>query len=371
MRQAVKRLFGLALLLAVVPGTRAAEPAATTNTPAALIARLAGFDRTMDQYFRNDSVAKAKSTINIQLKQHNDWVKTYQAEFDAQSAKLKERSEALRQMQTRLHEMADKLKSQKPNRASKDNVDAYNQRVADYNALAQQYEALVPAFNKDAGDFQNRYSEFSREVEISRIRLKRTERTTTEEVGAQEKWLASTEASRFFTDLNRCYAGVRRELSVRSDDPTLQAAATKAAGMRRELADWFQARQRDDEAAHLLVEATLCRREKCYLILDTGAHSVTLSPALVEVLGLTNRLGEEVDVGLAGGLRTKGRKLSIPQLSVLGQEATDVEAVMLEEPGVGVDGLLGLTFLRRFNYRIEYGDTPQLILEPKRTIIIR
>ena len=124
-----------------------------------------------------------------------------------------------------------------------------------------------------------------------------------------------------------------------------------------------------DENGMILVPVTLCRRETSVYIVDTGARAVTVPPALVEALGLTDQIGEAVDVSLAGGLRISGPELIIPQLSVDGMEAENVRAVVLKEPMVGVDGLLGLSFLNRFSYRIEkkgWGDT-KLILKALKT----
>ena len=93
-----------------------------------------------------------------------------------------------------------------------------------------------------------------------------------------------------------------------------------------------------------------------------------MSPELVEALGLTGRTGEVIEVSLAGGLRTKGPRLTLPAITVQGLEALDVDAVVLAESTPGVDGLLGMSFLGRFDFELAAagGTGPRsLLLRPK------
>ena len=56
----------------------------------------------------------------------------------------------------------------------------------------------------------------------------------------------------------------------------------------------------------------------------------------------------------------------IPQLAVLGMEAENVEAIVLDEFDAGVDGLLGLSYLKRFTFRIHQRHRDKIIIEPIR-----
>ena len=102
-----------------------------------------------------------------------------------------------------------------------------------------------------------------------------------------------------------------------------------------------------------------------FLLVDTGAMSVTLPMSLVEALGLSDRLGDEISVAVAGGGRVRGRKLTIPQLSVQGHELENVRAIVLDEFDAGVDGLLGLSYLKRFAIRIDSQHPDKLAIEPR------
>jgi len=92
---------------------------------------------------------------------------------------------------------------------------------------------------------------------------------------------------------------------------------------------------------------------------------VTLTPELVEALGLAGCVGEELDVSLPGGLRTKGPRLTIPSILVEGVEATGVDAVMLDAPIAGADGLLGMSFLSRFEIALSDEQPRRLRLQPR------
>ena len=100
------------------------------------------------------------------------------------------------------------------------------------------------------------------------------------------------------------------------------------------------------------------------MIIDIGASVVTIVPELVEVLGLTERVGEEVELSLPAGIRVKAPQLLIPSIAVHGMEAQYVKAVVLKESMPGVDGCLGLSFLNRFEYHIEKERDQRLILKP-------
>jgi aspartyl protease family protein len=139
----------------------------------------------------------------------------------------------------------------------------------------------------------------------------------------------------------------------------------KARAMRHDLFEDVVKRYDGAETGAVIVEATLCRKESCFLLVDTGAMAVTVPSSMVEALGLSDRLGKEVQATVAGGGRIRGRELTIPQLSVLGMEAEDVRAIVLDEFDAGVDGSLGLSYLKRFDVRIGQSHKEKLIIEPR------
>jgi aspartyl protease family protein len=88
-------------------------------------------------------------------------------------------------------------------------------------------------------------------------------------------------------------------------------------------------------------------RELGNFVVDTGASYVALSDAYAKQLGL-DLPATSVLIHTAGGIQS-GRVLTLDSVRVEGLEATRVLAVVLPEISPGVDGLLGLSFLGRFD----------------------
>ena len=70
----------------------------------------------------------------------------------------------------------------------------------------------------------------------------------------------------------------------------------------------------------------------------------------------------EADLVLAGGVRLRGRHVELKELTVAGVTAWQVPALLVPASEVGVDGLLGLSFLRRF--RLSLGPEGLHLREP-------
>lgn len=84
-------------------------------------------------------------------------------------------------------------------------------------------------------------------------------------------------------------------------------------------------------------------------IVDTGATSVSISRSLADKLGLTAPT-REVRVRTAAGIKT-AQLTSLDAVQTQGARARHVEAVILED--FGEDGLLGLSFLSRFEVQLD------------------
>jgi hypothetical protein len=65
---------------------------------------------------------------------------------------------------------------------------------------------------------------------------------------------------------------------------------------------------------------------------------------------------------LAGGQKLRGRTLTLPRVSTSGMATQDVAASAIPPSEVGIDGLLGQTFLKRFVYTIDERLPEKLVL---------
>lgn len=116
---------------------------------------------------------------------------------------------------------------------------------------------------------------------------------------------------------------------------------------------------RDPDTKAVLVETVLNGGVKALLTVDTGADIVVLSKRVGDELGIDTETmkGNDVrDLRLAGGKTVKTRMFVLESLNVQGVEEHDVlAAVILGKDAYSgfKDGLLGRSFLGRFNITID------------------
>ncbi|MCX5678445.1 MAG: retropepsin-like aspartic protease [Candidatus Omnitrophica bacterium] len=116
---------------------------------------------------------------------------------------------------------------------------------------------------------------------------------------------------------------------------------------------------RDPDSQAILVSAILDGEVKALLELDTGASLVILSKHIGDKLGVdmsSETKRNIVGLRLVGGQIVKARTVILKSIAIEGVEERDVlAAVMLEDAGPAdlKDGLLGRSFLGRFNIRLD------------------
>ena len=108
--------------------------------------------------------------------------------------------------------------------------------------------------------------------------------------------------------------------------------------------------------AHVTVNETRTGR----FLVDTGSSVTVLSPALAAELGIVaGPGGSPVELYTLGG-RTAGQAATAGSLRVGDVEVRDAP-VVLHDPGPGIDGILGNTFLSRYRVTVD-ADRRQLNL---------
>lgn len=107
---------------------------------------------------------------------------------------------------------------------------------------------------------------------------------------------------------------------------------------------------------HYLVEVTLDDGQDLRLLLDTGATRTVLRPRVVANVPGAQRLPDRVRIGTANGVVSASRyQLPGVTLGPFRIDAPELVVLDLDGLGSGVDGLLGLDLLGRFDYRIDPG----------------
>ncbi|MGA9520222.1 MAG: aspartyl protease family protein [Myxococcaceae bacterium] len=92
--------------------------------------------------------------------------------------------------------------------------------------------------------------------------------------------------------------------------------------------------------------------QKGSFILDTGATYVTLTRAFADKLGLQPKDHSKITMITAGGMRTV-KLARVESLELKGLRARDVEVAISDDLPDQVDGLLGLSFLNRFEVTVD------------------
>ncbi|HEY0987679.1 MAG TPA: retropepsin-like aspartic protease [Kofleriaceae bacterium] len=89
------------------------------------------------------------------------------------------------------------------------------------------------------------------------------------------------------------------------------------------------------------------------LVLDTGAAETIVVPEVLDELGYSPRDGEQITVMRSAVGREQGYLTRVTRFTCLGHREDNYRVHVHDLPeGWGIEGLIGLTFLRRFNYEI-------------------
>ncbi|MBU4312260.1 MAG: retroviral-like aspartic protease family protein [Candidatus Omnitrophica bacterium] len=122
------------------------------------------------------------------------------------------------------------------------------------------------------------------------------------------------------------------------------------------------------ESGHIFVNALLNDNVEATLLLDTGAPMILLSDHMTKKLGIKTHGVKVATTSVLGVSDLRIVYTVLDSVKVEGVEArnVDTEAALDETPELMKDGLLGLAFLRRFNFQIDTVNK-KLILEKRKT----
>lgn len=114
----------------------------------------------------------------------------------------------------------------------------------------------------------------------------------------------------------------------------------------------------DPESPIIVVTPTIIGingRRKVDMALDTGATHVMIPWDIAAMLGYSPELSKErVELVTASGIE-KAPLITLSSVYMLDKKATNVKAIVHDLPQKSyVDGLLGLSFLRNFEVRLNF-----------------
>jgi clan AA aspartic protease (TIGR02281 family) len=345
------RLARWLCLLALIPAAARTQPRGDTT------ARIAELEGVMDSYYRGESIKHEQDRVDRLTQSFNREVERRNSTVADAHAAFESRSASLPQLQLRIDAMDQALRQQ-PAATDRDAVNSYNARVKDRNALANRFGELARQLKTDVEVRKTDDDRRDAELATKHAEVETAQRHLTEHSARLKAFNESDESMRFYCRLNRLLADVKSAARAGHPQPAL---LVHVRSLRRELAAWAMNEEATDASGHVVVPAVI-GDEPCWFIVDTGAHDTTLSLEIVEALGLSDRLGDDIKIVVVGGSRINARRFVIPRISVAGVNETDVSAAAVAPCSVGLDGLLGQTFLKRFVYTIDERRPEKLLL---------
>jgi len=342
----------LALTLAPALPARAQDPGAYPS-------RLATMETILERFYRGESLSAGQKRLNAQVDAYNALAQQRNAKVDAARTQTDRDHAPLRTLADLL-EAQDKNLGPAPAPSDRAAVRAYNQRVDARNETVRQYNLQAAAARQGAAAGDAELQRLDAGIDQARVRLDAERQALKARRDAFEAFRANDRDVAFFTALNRLLADLRAACRNRPT-PALLTDLAKVRGYRRELARWASARQAGQDNGLVLVEA-MVGDEPCSFIVDTGAQLVCLPEELIDALGEGGKLGEESALTLAGGQKLRGRAIRFDRISVAGGAAAQVDGVAVPASEVGIDGLLGQSFLKHFAYTIDPGQPGKLVL---------
>ncbi len=323
-------------------------------------AKIAPVEKTLEQFYRGERLEVALERSAREIDSYNASARKHRAEMEQGRIQLEQSMVKGREARARLDALDRELKNLAPGLDQdviRRKVEARNALVKNVNELASQERRAVESFNADAKRAQEA-------IERERVVAVAHQEAVNKRLDAFEAFKKAGQDLAFFTGLNRLLAEIREAQRKTPADPMLRDALARVRAFRRELAAWAEAGQTLRPNGLVIVGARV-EDEPCWFVVDTGAMDTILSPELVDATGLSGSLGREASLSVVGGLRILGRTLKIPRLEVDGQVMKGVQASAVMPSDVGIDGLLGQSFLKGFVYTIDERKAQKLFLSPR------
>lgn len=319
--------------------------------------QLREMEQVMEARFRHTPGRGAFEAANRAVSNFNASCEARGRAFGEWRAKLDTELQAIRQQEAELKRVDVGLKGATPRRGDRAAAESYNARVSERNQLVEKLNARNGAYKSAVESYNAAIQRFNSESETQRRKLEGEVKAAAGKVDEQQRWLMNRSDVEFYRRVNEFTARVLRSFGEGATGRRLECVKG-ATALRAELGGLAAREELARTNGLVIVEALLGDQVECHMIVDTGASTVTISSAVASMLGLTNQSGVEVESTLAGGLVIKGRRVTVPSVSVQGQRVARIEAMVIPESSCGVDGLLGHSYLDHFSYQFDKGGNP-------------
>jgi predicted aspartyl protease len=336
-------------ILLTVPVT--GQPAAT------LAARVTEAEAVVARHYRGEPLEVQRRRVTADIAAFNAETAAAKQKLEAAKAALDAKLKPLRELEGRLEALDQKLA--KPPVATESRTSpaevAFEAALKERKACFAQHQALRDAVEPHRAAYNTQVQASNEAMTARRAAVIEAQKAVNARVDALAAFRKGNGEVAFYAGLTKLLGDCRK-----AGDPALLA---RVRGLRRELFAYAQAWAASEPFGPILVEVRIGDEAAC-LMVDTGAMRTGLSPELAGVLGLPQ--GEEATMVLAGGSLLRGRTVVLPEVTVSGVTAREVPAVLFPATEVGIDGLLGQTFLKGFTYSVDEGSPEKLRLKPRR-----
>lgn len=361
-RQWIRRTF-IIWLLAIHSCQAEVGP---NDSLSALQAQMREYERIMQHYFRIDPTQIAQA-FQLRARLYDQRATSIQKELNAEREHLDEQERKLDEVQKQIAALDARLRN-RPAVNQPQAVATYNQTVKTRNDLVAQYNPQREALNAAIKQYNALVEKNKQQLDTEHKKLTGQQQKLEGLVDDYEEWINGKRGEAFWLDLNRTFARLITESQPGSANRTNSAYVAQMIRQirqyRKELGTFAQTQAKSQSFGAIIVAAQVNGKEECHLVVDTGASLVTLTPEIAKATGLKDQIGGETNMKLAAGLETKGLRMVIPKMTVLGRFEKDVEGAIIPHSAVGIDGLLGRSFLFRYVVVFDGVHTPRLTPKP-------
>jgi len=326
--------------------------------------RLNTFEKIMDAFFRGKPREKGANMINRLVDDYNVWIKSQDSQMGAWQEKLSKEFKALEALKKQIETLDQELMT-KPDSSDEKAIQEYNAKVIERNALVEKYNQEGKIYMTLESAYNTANKKLKGEISVREKNLEAQKEEYEIFIETYNQWINEKKDEAFFKELNRFYAELIEQNRGGENKRRSNKYINRLRSIRQELGQLAVDDENSRENGVLIVKAIFPGKETCFLILDTGASRVSLSPEMADVLGLSEKLGDEIETLVAGGMTVKGRSVDIPWITVAGQTAKNIQGIILSSSKPGIDGLLGRSFLKRFILDIDDEREPKVILRTR------
>jgi len=321
--------------------------------------RLKEFENIIREFYRQNPVDYASASIKERVDEFNGWIKKNISKLEAKHLELQRLIESTDVLEAKITDMDQKLEQRQSDVGDSSSISRHQHLAAERNSLVQKYNKLVQECEQNNDLYNREVNEFNQEQERRRADIEAVQRNATEKVEEYNKWIKEDGPLQFFNQVNILYATLIQEIR-RDKHYELEGHLDRLRRIRRELGSHTKVMHDKSKEGGHIIRASLCQSEDCYLVVSK-ASMTSITPEMVDILGIRQHVGEEVEIRLADASKIKKPQLVIPKITVNEFEADYVKAVVMQASEEGVDGCVGYTFLNKFDYLI---DKKGLLLKP-------